>query len=197
MNEKIIKFYYIMNSDYSNYINPLFLLFLTISGNFLAPLFSCQVQELFTTSIYHKHILAFCTLFFAIVLASNPVKDLTLLFRKTILLYLLFILITRMDKNFFLLFLFTLASKYILDIKIKNLPEDTPQTIKDNYNKIDKVLDYVLIVVGIVGFLIYFGEKRYEYGKNFDFITFIFGKTICKSNKLKNVSYLNSLRYIF
>lgn len=186
-----------MSKDYSNYIHPLFLLFLTIGGNFLAPLFPCQVQELFTTSIYHKHILAFCTLFFAIVLASDMVKDLTLLFRKTILLYLLFVFITKMDKNFFLLFLLILGSKYLLENQIDNLPKDTPEETINKYKKINKILLYVLIIIGIVGFLIYFGEKKYEYGANFDFITFIFGKTICSGNKLKNTSYLNSLRHIF
>jgi hypothetical protein len=186
-----------MNTNYINFINPLFLLFLTISGNFLAPLFSCQVQELFTTSIFHKHILAFFTLFFSIILSSDATKDLTLLFRKTILLYLLFILITRMDKNFFLLFLFILSSKYLLEKQIDNLPEDIPQKIKDNYNKINKLLQYILIIIGITGFFIYLGEKKYEYKKDFDFTTFIFGKTICKGTKLKNTSYLNSLRYLF
>jgi hypothetical protein len=186
-----------MTSNYTNFINPLFLLFLTISGNFLAQLFPCQVQELFTTSIFHKHILAFFTLFFAIVLSSDDTKDLTLLFRKTILLYLLFVLITRMDKNFFLLFLFILASKYLLEKQIENLPKDTPEETLNNYNKMNKMLQYTLIIIGIIGFLIYLGEKKYEYKKDFDFTTFIFGKTVCKGTKLKNTSYLNSLRYLF
>jgi hypothetical protein len=186
-----------MNTEYTNYIHPLFLLFLTISGNFLAQLFPCQVQELFTTSIYHKHILAFFTLFFAIVLATDAANDLTLLFRKTVLLYLLFILITKMEKNFFLFFLLILAAKYLLENKIKDLAEDTPPKIKDNYNKINKLLQYSLIIIGITGFVIYLGEKKYEYGKQFDFITFIFGKTICKGNKLKQMSYLNSIKHIF
>jgi|LakMenE01Jun11ns_1017448.scaffolds.fasta_scaffold9230093_1 hypothetical protein len=186
-----------MSTDYTNFINPLLLLFLTISGNFLAPLFPCQVQELFTTSIFHKHILAFFTLFFAIVLANNEINNLKLLFRKTILLYLLFILITRMDKNFFLLFLFILAAKYLLEKQIEDLSKEIPEEVLNNYNKMNKMLQYTLIIIGIIGFLIYLGEKKYEYGADFDFTTFIFGKTICKGTKLKNTSYLNSLRYLF
>ncbi len=186
-----------MSKDYTNFINPLFLLFLTISGNFLAQLFPCQVQELFTTSIFHKHILAFFTLFFAIVLASDSTNNLTLLFRKTILLYLLFVLITRMDKNFFLLFLFILAAKYLLEKEIDNLPKDTPEKTLNKYSQLNKLLQYSLIIIGIAGFVIYLGEKKYEYGKDFDFNTFIFGKTVCKGTKLKNTSYLNSLRHLF
>ena len=195
--KRLSNFIIYMTSNYTNFINPLFLLFLTISGNFLAQLFPCQVQELFTTSIFHKHILAFFTLFFAIVLSSDDTKDLTLLFRKTILLYLLFVLITRMDKNFFLLFLFILASKYLLEKQIENLPKDTPEETLNNYNKMNKMLQYTLIIIGIIGFLIYLGEKKYEYGTDFDFSTFIFGKTVCKGTKLKNTSYLNIIRYIF
>jgi hypothetical protein len=186
-----------MNTNYINFINPLFLLFLTISGNFLAPLFPCQVQELFTNSIFHKHILAFFTLFFSIILASDATKDLKLLFKKTILLYLLFVLITKMDKNFFLLFLFILSAKYLLEKQTDNLPKDTPEETLNNYNKMNKMLQYTLIIIGIIGFLIYLGEKKYEYGTDFDFSTFIFGKTVCKGTKLKNISYLNSLRYLF
>jgi hypothetical protein len=96
-----------------------------------------------------------------------------------------------MHEYLFLVFLFLLSINYLLEIQIKNVPENI------SYNRINKFVKYTLIIVGILGSLIYFGEKKYEYGNDFNFTIFIFGKTICKLNKLKNINYLNSFRYIF
>ena len=107
-----------MNFDLD--INPLFIFYVTLGGNFVAQLFPCQVQKLFTENIYYKHFLAFFILFFAIVLTSDQSEKIsTTLFTKTLILYSLFIVLTRMDKNFFIMFLSHCASNLLLSMSYR------------------------------------------------------------------------------
>jgi hypothetical protein len=175
-------------------INPLFIFYVTLGGNFVAQLFPCQVQKLFTENIYYKHFLAFFILFFAIVLTSDKSEKIsTTLLSKTLLLYSLFIILTRMDKNFFLLFFVTLCIKFII---INELSHTNDAALKDKYNRINKALNYLLISIGIIGFILYYGEKRYEYGKRFNFLTFLLGKPVCREFVIPT-NYKRNLMYAF
>jgi hypothetical protein len=175
-------------------INPLFIFYVTLGGNFVAQLFPCQVQKLFTENIYYKHFLAFFILFFAIVLTSDKSEKIsTTLLSKTLLLYSLFIILTRMDKNFFLLFFITLCVKFII---INELSHANDAKIKEKYDKINKLLNYILISTGLIGFILYYGEKRYEYGKRFNFLTFLLGKPVCREFIIPT-NYKRNLTYAF
>lgn len=181
-----------MNIDLD--INPLFIFYVTLGGNFVAQLFPCQVQKLFTENIYYKHFLAFFILFFAIILTSDDSEKIsTTLFSKTLVLYFLFITLTRMDKNFFLLFFITLCIKFII---INEISHTHDANLKNKYSQINNALSYVLISVGIVGFILYYGEKRYEYGKRFNFLTFLLGKPVCREFVIPT-NYRRNLTYVF
>lgn len=175
-------------------INPLFIFYVTLGGNFVAQLFPCQVQKLFTENIYYKHFLAFFILFFAIILTSDQSEKIsTILFSKTLILYSLFIVLTRMDKNFFLLFFVALCIKFII---INEISHTHDKELKDKYNKINNGLNYALISIGIIGFILYYGEKRYEYGKRFNFLTFLLGKPVCREFIIPT-NYKRNLIYAF
>ena len=176
-------------------INPLFIFYVTLGGNFVAQLFPCQVQKLFTGNIYYKHFLAFFILFFAIVLTSDKSEKITTtLLLKTFFLYSLFIILTRMDKNFFLLFFVTLCIKFIIINEMTHT--STSKELKDKYDKINKALNYALISIGVIGFILYYGEKRYEYGKRFNFLTFLMGKPVCREFIIPT-NYRRNLTYAF
>ena len=175
-------------------INPLFIFYVTLGGNFVAQLFPCQVQKLFTENIYYKHFLAFFILFFAIILTSEKSEKITsVIFSKTILLYALFIILTRMDKNFFLMFFFILCIKFIIVNEYTNTHD---AVLKEKYDILNKGLNYALICIGIVGFILYYGEKRYEYGKRFNFSTFLLGKPVCREFIIPS-NYMRNLKYAF
>ena len=121
-------------------INPLFIFYVTLGGNFVAQLFPCQVQKLFTENIYYKHFLAFFILFFAIILTSEKSEKITsVIFSKTIVLYALFIILTRMDKNFFLMFFFILCIKFIIVNEYTNTQD---AVLKEKYDILNKGLNY-------------------------------------------------------
>lgn len=188
-------------------IFTIFIFILIISGNFLAQLFPCRLQADLNDKMYLKHLFGFFTMIFFVVLAA-PVKDKTIsvVVLNSFLLYLLFILITKVHVKVFYAIMTLLGGTYIavllkqtdLDkvdasanaiISIKSGEIENKPSIIDDSSKYLKVYDtiisysyIIILLLTIVGVLAYMGEKKIEYKNKFTYATFFLGKTICKHN---------------
>lgn len=162
-----------------------FILYLVISSNFLAQLFSCRLQFLLNNSMLAKHLLGYMTLLFFIVIASN---DTTYTANSALMdslwIYLIFVISTRMSFPYLILFLFLASILYIIHLY------ETKQTIIINQNQrletSKKILQYAMMIVLMIGFVFYLMEKRLEYKHKFYWTTFLLGRPQCKDNKPTN-----------
>lgn len=178
---------------YSNYI---FVLYLIISANFLANLFSCRVQYLLSNNMYVKHLLGFFTLLFFIIIVNNNEKKNEALIFIAIGIYLLFIITAKIDFNFWIIFIILLSIIYTLEIyKKENENNTTIGNIDINTIQYSLIIFNVFII--IVGFFVYLGKKKFEYKENFNYTTFLFGKNKCANNAEggKNLNIIQSLTY--
>lgn len=162
----------------------IFILYLIISGNFLANLFGCRTQEALNTNMWLKHLLGFMTMYFFVVLVDSKSKwsdspRTQMLF--TLLFYVIFIVTTRMDYKWWLVFIIGLSVIYILQVYKDH--DKTEEEEKRNLEKYQKYLIYFVAMIIGLGFLIYYGRKKTEYGDNFNHMTFLLGKTNCSFNK--------------
>jgi len=71
----------------------------------------------------------------------------------------------------------------------------TDKKLKDKYTQIDNLLGYLLICIGIIGFVLYYGEKKFEYGKRFNHLTFLLGKPVCRKYIIPT-KYARNLSYV-
>ena len=94
-------------------IFTIFIFILIISGNFLA-LVPCKLQDELNNNMYVKHLFGLFTMIFFVTLAA-PVKDKTIsaVTLNSFLLYLLFILITKVHVKIFYVIAVLLGSTYI------------------------------------------------------------------------------------
>ena len=200
-----------MKEDTKDYITnnipiyAVFLLVLIISGSFLIGLFPCRIQKIFTESVYLKHLCAFFTLVFFIVITA-PVENKKNIYLKCILVYIFFILITKVHQNFFLAILFLLVITYILtlhkvnneekeneqnnnkDEDQKNKDEDQKNKEENNNKIINNIIFFIYILVFILtifGILIYMGEKKIEFKNNFTYYDFFFSSPKCNNEPIK------------
>lgn len=162
----------------------IFVLYLIISGNFLANLFGCQTQELMNNNMAMKHLLGFMTMYFFVVLVDSESKlgdtpSVQLLI--TLVFYVMFMITTRMDYKWWVAFILLLSVIYILQV-YKDHPKSSEEEQK-SYETAQQVLTYITGAVVLFGFLIYVGRKRSEYGNKFTFSTFMLGKTSCSGNR--------------
>lgn len=162
----------------------LFILYLVIASNFLPQTFNCRLQELMNTSMLAKHLFAFMTLVFFVVM-SNMKEELS---AGTIVLvslgiYLWFLMSTRLHLYVWITLIILLGSIYLLQLFENNLKDKNESsdaiTIK-NIQLAKKYLTYLSLAITSIGFIIYLGEKKLEYGDEFSFMTFIIGNPKCK-----------------
>ena len=179
----------------------IFVLFLIIAANYLGELFPCRVQNLLESNIYLKHIIAFLTLSFFVILTDTTSNyKSNEIFSISFTLYILFIILARNNKVFFLINLVILAILYVMKLQLtdyeKNVDEKSNDIFYERLIIIEKVLIVIFFVLLICGFLIYMGEKKIEYKNKFNFITFFFGKPSCKLNS-PTINYVESFLAAF
>jgi hypothetical protein len=174
-------------------IDGLFLLFLAISGNFLAETLGCQTQELLTNSVIAKQLMTFFIIYFTIDFSDNDIEEPFVKVTKAGCVYLFFLLFTKMDLKptvfvFILLFGIYLSNSYKKYYEAKFKENDSPskqektahsEKIK-NIEQTQKTLMGIVIVTIIAGFFMYYREKKIEYKETFDLQKFIFGVIKCK-----------------
>lgn len=178
-------------------VSSLFILLLIIGGNYLGILFPCQLQYTLENNIMIKHFLAFLTLVFFVVLADvDNKKTLKEVVISSFYLYIWFILIIRMNAKFFIALVSVISLIYVLKLYKKELVKDNKIKSAETLNKIMNFLFILSIIITIVGFLIYYFEKRIEYGKKFKNSTFLFGKVNCRnySPKLDMADLLKEMK---
>jgi hypothetical protein len=166
-------------------VPALFILYLTVSGNFIAELFGCKIQQSFTENMYMKHLLGIMTLYFFVIFAGGAT---TLSFseqlKSVVILYTWFILTTKTKVNFTIVILLAFMGIYITQSQIKYYEEINDNNEHDERIKMLNMIYNALFVIAVLatlfGFTIYLGEKRYEYEHDWDWVKFVLGKPKCK-----------------
>lgn len=173
-----------------NGLNGIFLMMIAISGEYIGKMFPCGFQKLFEGNIYSKYILAFFILFVSIILSKEELtKDHNILFvfGISLLLYIWLICMTKMNVYFFITLTIVLFSlfTYVQYHQNNKDEKNKKEKNKKEYNIITLTLFILSIVITIIGFLLYYGEKKYEYKNLFSWKIFLFDNTICNNNPPK------------
>ena len=165
-------------------IKSIFLMLLAISGGYVAQTLGCKTQKLLTENMSVKHIVIIMLIFFTNSVFGENVNP-TDNFKTTLVIYLAYLLFTKVGNTYVTILVFSLLGlNYVLSTYVgyyeKNEiePERVIQ-IKD----IQQKLTIASMVTVLIGFSIYLKKKHSEYGKDFKFLTFIFGVLQCKSLK--------------
>ena len=103
-----------------NALKGIVLLLLSIFGNFIAETFGCQAQKFLSENMFAKHI---TVVFITFLQSAFPKKRLYIRFHSctTLLVYVLFVLFTRMSFTFRIVF--CLVVHIILTIRFSTTPD--------------------------------------------------------------------------
>ena len=179
----------------------IFIFFLIVSANFLAETFPCRLQNVLRNNMTVKHLFGLFTMIFFVVLTSGiKNKNILNIIKNAVFLYIIFMLITKCQINIFFIIIVLLGTTYILNIIKEQENEGNKQESNENkdniYDTIIFILYIVIFIFIIVGVLLYMGEKKIEYKKNFNYITFFIGRPSCKGES-PNISIIEAIKHAF
>jgi len=173
------------------YKSGLFLFYIVIMAHYFEKMISCDLQRFMDQHILPRHILAFMTAFFTIVLTEygndeNDVKTLFDYFKTTVVIYFLFLFSTKTKAQFVFPMLLLLLLDQILKVYTNTLEKAKQKTQVTNndanidfFNKIRSVLSYIIVGIIGVGSVSYLLRQYNEFGNNFSFMTFMLGTFKC------------------
>lgn len=154
-----------------------FVLYLILSCNFLAQIFSCRLQQFLNNSMVAKHFIGYMTLLFFVVLSSGDTHSTSQTLLYSLFIYIIFWFSTRIAFEYFVVFLLLSASLYIIHLYQREKGQQPSRRLEITQD----VLQWSMFVVLIVGFIFYWMEKQIEYKNKFSTWTFIVGKPVCKN----------------
>lgn len=177
-------------------ISSLFILFMIIGGNYLAPLFPCKLQRMLNSNMLTKHAIGFLTLLFFVELTdvSGPNMPLSHTILSSVLLYFWFILTTTMESKVFLILVVLFAIMYTTNVYIKQIDSKAdPESIKlaRQLKQIETFMYYASIALTIFGVIAYYGRKKSEFGSRFSFEKFFLGKPNCSGTVTSSTVFSN------
>lgn len=193
---------------YENLIKGIFLLIISVCGNFVAETLGCKAQKLLSSNMICKQIVIFSMIYFAIGFTSPPHKLINPMniLKVSFYIWFLFLMFNRMHIFFMILVFILLSLKYFimtyvtyfnLIIKEINQNDSTKSNLKSdkqNYKsieyyqkrinileKIQQYIIYSIIITILIGFILYTRLKLNEYKSKWSIIKYIFGVNKCKS----------------
>jgi FtsH-binding integral membrane protein len=161
----------------------IFLMILAVSGGFVAQTLGCKTQKLLIENMYVKHILIIMLVFFTSGIFGqdkNPNENVKI----TLLIYVIYLLFTKMNIYFTLLVFTMFCINYILSTYVEYYEKNgIEEELVSQFKNIQEKITIASFVFIILGFSLYFNEKYSEFGKDFSLTKFIFGIVKCDSLK--------------
>lgn len=188
-------------------VYSIFIYILVIVAGMTLKVFPCSVVTAIDNNIYIKHFIGYLTMTFSVVMLV-PIKDKNLndILIKSLLMYAVFILISKTEKDFFIPIIVLLGMIYLLILKkaeyqelIKKSNETDKKMIDGKIKTIVVINNSILLAIAVlivIGFSAYLGRKKYEYGKSFNYLTFAFSNNACKKTA-PTIGFKTSLNHLF
>jgi len=167
--------------DLINMTNGLFLLLLSISGGFTLETLGCKTQLFFSNNMFTKQILIFSMIYFTMDLTTTEHPHPLKILLKAFYVWLFFIMFTKMNTTFTSVAFILILSIFLLQKYKAYLNAIEDKTKNEEIVKAQTYSVIGLLSLVVIGFGIYYLEKKEEYGTDFTMYEFMFGNTNCKS----------------
>ena len=178
---------------------------LIISANFLAEIFPCNLQDKLRNNMLFKHMFGLFTMIFFVRLSASSTNNgndeqnsLKSIFKNSLFLYLFFILFSKCNIYFFYLIFILIGITYIIKIirdedNNKNMKDQDVINRQEKYNNLIYKMYILICILTVVGMIVYMGEKKNEYKKDFNYFTFFIGQQECM-HKSPNINVIQALK---
>ena len=196
--KKLNPMHYSINDNFPLY--SIFIFILIALADFILNILPCNIITIISNNIYLKHFIGFLTMvFFVVIVVPLSNKKLNNILSKSALMYIIFLFVAKTEPQFFIPIIILMGILYLLFLKKEEYISN--DISNENHNKINIIIlinnsiSLIILCLLIIGFVLYLGRKKYEYGENFIYITFLFGSNICNET-VATIGFRKSLQHV-
>ena len=170
----------LFNFDNTTNLYGIFLLFITISANFVTQTFNCRLKQFLENNQISKHIILLLTINFLININSkeniHPIDKL----KSTFLIWIGFLIFSKISLYYIFAIFVLLLILYVMHdfknyYKSKNMIN---QDIINKFNIYSNITTITMFIILIIGLIKYFIKQKKDH-KNFDYLKFFLGTVKC------------------
>ena len=161
-----------------NYTAGLFLLILSVSGNYIAETLSCRARSILTNSMLAKHVMILFLIYFTINFTAEKTIHPMLQMESAFYIWIFFLMFTKMNIYFTIVAFLLLTTLYTLKNFKKFYKHKKEEQLYRETDNISRLVEASMLITVIIGFIMYFRTQHKDH-KNFDYFKFILGKTHC------------------
>lgn len=163
--------------------NALSGMFLWIIFGYLATLLNCDLQRFIIRNPLSVHLIGLTAFFFLFTLIdTNNKTSLWIITVKTILIYVLFVLMTKSKWYFVVPVLVLLLVDQAIKkhLAIQQASGGSTSSLEETQKRATQILNVLIISIILIGTMQYMYLQYLEYGKRFSLYKFFFGVSKCK-----------------
>lgn len=134
-------------------VKGMLLLFLALTATFLGSVLNCSIQDILSKNNYVKYITVLFFIYFSINITSSPNQYPLYLLGNTIFIFVLFLLLMKQNKVFFIINFLLIISIYICWQYINYYKNKKNNRKVKQYEKAVDILEILLIIFLLIGFL--------------------------------------------
>ena len=163
-------------------------LYLWLLFGFLSTMVSCDLQKWMMKNTLFRHVIGIIAFFFLFTVLETPGNiSVEKIWTKTIIIYFIYIIITKSRWQFALPVLILLVIDQSIAVHIRYIKSNTDNNVDttnviEYWNNIRNYLDILMIILIIVGTIHYIKYQSNNYGKDFSWNKFFFVNSCSNKN---------------
>tara|TARA_Y100000996_G_scaffold349930_1_gene288813 strand:- start:289 stop:831 length:543 start_codon:yes stop_codon:yes gene_type:complete len=162
------------------------MLVLAVMTNYVGETLSCDLQKFLTHNMIAKQVIIIFLIYFTLNFTDHEHPHPIIALRNALVIWILFVIFgkTRMHYSiaafiiFVVVFVIETYKNYHYN---RNISDKDKDVIISRLNRVHRIALLASVFVLLIGFVLYFLDKKKEHGKNFNFIKFIFGTKSCST----------------
>lgn len=162
-------------------------MFLWLIFGFLTTMVNCDIQRFLKTNPIVFHCFGFIAFFFLFTLLdTNNKQSIGIIWLKSLVIYILFVLMTKSKWYFVLpiMALLLIDQSIKKQVAFKEANNENVENFKKIQSKITQVINIVIVVLIVIGVIDYIRLQRIEYKGKFSFYKFFITTNTCKEKAL-------------
>jgi len=172
-----------LNKNGFDVLTSLGALYLWIIFGFLTSFLSCDLQKLLKSNVLVKHIFGILSFFFLFTVFDLNNKGLASTWKKTILVYILFIMSIKNKIYITLPLLILIVIDQNIRIYISDKQKEDPDFDDTKLKLFREKCLLSFIIIAIIGFIMYGIRQKMEFKDKFSLTKLIFGTNSCNETK--------------